>query len=783
MSQYYETEEQEQVNKQPIDLLGLFFKYLSHWKIFLVSLAVCLILAVLYLKTRIPVYSVKTTVLLKDDKKGGGIDALSALKDLGMFDVKNNVDNELEVLKTSNLTEQVVRELGIYATYTEKGNFKNRIIYGADCPIRVILEDASLDTLKTSIEFEATVPTHDGVTFSGTFKDKAFNVKTHSTDSVVVLPFGKVFFRRTVSTGQSTMTIGISIQKPVRIANGMLGGMTMELTSKTTSVVNIALTISNIDKGKDFLYKLIEVYNREDMKDQNIIASSTDKFIGNRLDSLSKELRNAELGIEDYKQKQGLTDIKSEADLFIEKTGAYEQKRLDVETQLAIVTYVDDYMHKRENRYHLLPAGTGIQSENLNGLIADYNKLLLERERYARIANGTNQSVIDLTAKIDGMFTTVQLSIRDEKRNLQIARQDLINKELENSGRIKEVPRQEREYAEIKRQQSIKEALYVFLLQKKEENSLNMLVVVPMAKIIDTPSGDDNPVSPKKPMILLMGFILGLIIPIIGLFIRELLRFHVENKEELEKISIVPILGEILKNEQTSNIIVRENSTDRITEMFRMLRTNMMFVLTESSQKVINVVSSIEGEGKTFICINLAMSLAMLDKKVLLIGLDVRRPTLTEYLGLDHQTGITMYLSEQGHLTQNELVRPSGIHPNLSIISSGPVAPNPSELMAKPLLDKLIADCKEKFDYIILDTPPIGIVSDAYLLNRFADLNLYLVRADYTPKVIIEEATNIFKQNKLTQMYFVLNAIDSRKTSFKYKYGRKYRYVYGENKK
>jgi capsular exopolysaccharide synthesis family protein len=554
----------------------------------------------------------------------------------------------------------------------------------------------------------------------------------------------------------------------------MLGSMTMDLTSKTTSVVNITLKTSNIKLGKDFLNKLIEVYNREDVQDQNMVASNTAVFIDDRLVSLTRELADVELRVEDYKQDNGLTDIKSEADMFIKQTGDFTEKRLEVETQLAIVTDIDNYIQKKENRYQLLPASTGIKSESLNKLMTDYNALILEKKRLSRTASGTNQALLDLTDQIESMFNTVLSSVRNEKRSWQIAQKDLMQKDNQNNARIKAIPRQEREYTEIKRQQSIKEALYLFLLQKKEENFLTMSVVVPKGKIIDKARSNGAPVSPKKEIILLLAFVLGFILPIIIIYIRNLLRYHIENKEELEKLSIVPILGEIAKSDQTGNIIIRENSTNRFTEMFRLLRTNLLFILGDPDQKVINVVSSIGGEGKTFICINLAMSLALLDKKVLIIGLDVRKPKLGEYIGLDNKSGISLYLS--GNLDETELIRPSGIHPNLSIITAGPVPPNPGELMAKPALDKLIANCKEKFDYIIIDTAPIGIVSDSYSLNRFADVNLYVVRAEYTPKKNIEDATILYNQKKLNKMYFILNAADLHKESYRYGYGKKYGY-------
>jgi len=773
MNSNYESESEKE---QQIDLLGLFFKYLSYWKLFLVSLVVCIMIAVAYLKLSTPIYEVLSTVLLKDDKKGGGMDELGALKDIGLLDVKNNVDNELEVLKTSNLSEQAIRELGIYVNYEEIGTFRNKILYGKNIPIKIHLPDAVLDTLNQPIEFNVDINPHGVYEFSGTFEDKDFKVKAASKDSFVILPCGKIFFKSKGLDLKETMSLDINILSPVKRADSFLSRMTMDLTSKTTSVVNIVLKTSNVVRGKDFLNKLVEVYNREDMKDQNLVASNTDAFVEKRLDSLSRELKEVEKQVENYKQHQGLTDIQSEAGLFIQKTGAYEEKRLEVETQLAIVTDVDNYIHKKENRYKLLPSGTGIQSENLNTMINDYNKLLLERNRLSRTASHTNQTLLDLNAQIDGMFSAVQATVRNEKQSLQIARQDLVKKDNENAGRIKSIPRQEREYTEIKRQQTVKETLYIFLLQKKEENFLTMVGVVPNAKIIDEPRSNGIPVSPNKIIIMLFSLLLGFVIPIIGLNMNDLLRYHIQNKEELEKISIVPILGEIAKSEQTGNIIIRENSTNRFTEMFRLLRTNLLFVLGDPGQKVINVISSIGGEGKSFMCINLAMSLALLDKKILIIGLDVRKPKLGDYIGLDNKTGITMFLS--GSLAEKDLIRPSGIHPNLSVITAGPVPPNPAELMEKPALDKLIADCKKQFDYIIIDTAPIGIVSDTYALNRFADVNLYLVRADYTPKKNIEDATILFKQKKLTRMYFVMNATDLKKAAYRYGYGKKYGYGY-----
>jgi len=371
--------------------------------------------------------------------------------------------------------------------------------------------------------------------------------------------------------------------------------------------------------------------------------------------------------------------------------------------------------------------------------------------------------------------------LNNEKSNLKIAQRDLTSKNSENAARIRAIPRQEKEYTEIKRQQGVKEALFLFLLQKKEEKYLNMSLVEPIAKIIDDVHCDSDPVSPKKSMILMLAFIIGLIIPIIAIKIRDLLRYQIENKDELEEISIVPVLGEIPKIKKGGNLIIQENSTDSFTELIRLIRTNLLFVLDSPEKKVINMVSSLSGEGKTFVTINLAMSLALLDKKVLIIGLDIRKPKLGAYLNIDDTTGITMFLS--GHMNKEKLILPSGIHPNLSVITSGPIPPNPSELLLKPALDKLIAELREQFDYIVIDTAPILVVSDSFSLNRLADVNLYVVRAEFTPKKNIEDATNLYKHKKLNNLFFILNGTDMTKNSYRNGYGKKYGYGYGIGKK
>jgi len=794
MNKYLTSEEEFE---KPIDFLGIFFDYFSYWKWFVATISIILTITLVKLEFTLPNYEVKTSILLKDDQKGGGGSEMNAFKEMGLFTQKNNVDNELEVLNKSILVDQVVRDLGIYASYTKIktfpiasnlgtdpryskfGTYNDKILYGSECPILVRLPDEFLNKMNETIEFQILIHPYGVYEFCGFYKNKEYNIKASISDKYVIMPFGKLNISRGDFRPGEDMIMRVVLENPMNKANQLLGQMKMELTSKITSVVKISFKTSNIQLGKDFLKKLIEIYNQNDLNNQVAMANKTAKFIDERLMSLTNELGDVESKVENYKQNQGLTDIKSESELFIQRTGDFAQKRLELETQLSIVSNLDDYMHKKENRYQLLPSSTGIQSAGLGELINNYNNLILVRNRLSRIASSSNQAMIDLTSQIESMFSALQASVRNEKNNLQIAQKDLLSKNTENAAHIRAIPRQEREYTEIKRQQGVKEGLFLFLLQKKEEKYLNMSMIEPVAKMIDTVNSSGSPVSPRKSMTLLIALVIGLVIPIIGIKVRNIFRYKIGNKEELEALSIVPVLGEIPKITQTEKVLIKENNTDSFTELVRLFRTNLLFVLESPDKKVINIVSSLSGEGKTFVTINLAMSLALLDKKVLIIGLDLRKPKLAEYLNIDNDSGITLYLS--GHLNKDQLVRPSGLQPNLSVITAGPIPPNPNELLAKPALDELITEIRDQFDYIVIDTAPMGVVSDSFTLNRLADVNLYVVRADFTPKRNIEEATNLHINKKLKNMYFILNASDLKKNTYRYGYGklRKTEYGYG----
>lgn len=779
-------EEFKLLSEKPFDFIGLFIKYFSYWKWFLVSIFICISIAVVYVKFSLPTYKIQTSVLFKDSQKGSGSTSAHAFEGMGLVSQKNNVENEMEMLGSSLIAEKVIRELDNYASYTELGSlfnilsYQRRVLYGNQSPIHVTASDAVLDMMESAIVFEVLVSSSGLFEFTGVHLNKSYTIKSSLADSLIMFPFGELNIVRTDFTPKEEMLIEVVIHHPKALADQYANSLKMELTSKTSAVVDLSLTWRHDIEGKEFLQNLIEVYNKNMLDEQINIADQTSRVIDNHLSQLSDELSEVDSQAEDYKQSQGITNIAAQSELYNVQTSGIEQRLLDVETQLSIVSDLNNFLMNNEAGSQLIPANTGITNPSLSSMIADYNRLVMEKTKLSRVASSSNQAMIDLTNQIESMYKSVSSSLQNELRNIRTSQRDLSEQLNIDKARLRAAPRHERIYSDIKRQQGVKESLFLFLLQKKEEKYMNMATVEPSAKLIDFVR-ILGVVSPSKLISLLIAIIVGGIVPIILIWIKEIMRYQISHKQELLEISNVPLLGEVPKTLETNRVLIEEDGNDGFTEMVRLLRANLLFVIDSVDKKVINMVSSISGEGKTFLTINLATSLAMLDKKVLIIELDVRKPKLGLYLDIENNNaGMTMYLS--GHLDADKLVKPTGLHPKLSMINAGPVAPNPNELLAKPILDQLINDLRGQYDYILIDTAPVGLVSDSLILNRLADVNLFVVRADYTPKKNIEDATIMYNENKLKNMYFILNSVDYSKHTYRYGYGRKYGYGYSLKK-
>lgn len=769
--------------EKPLDIASVFRRYLSYWKWFLLSVIICIGIALAYIVLTLPKYEVTTSILFKDDLRGGTSE-VNINRELGVVSQRNNADNEVEVLKKSLVVEEVVRKLGLYASQIEIKPLidalpitsrKARVLYANESPITVTMSDEHLNGLVKSPTFYVQVKPAGGYEIYGKYKRKKFQATLAATDSAAILPFGKVEIKRTNLQLPEEMKILVQLQHPSSVASGYLNNLEIELTSKTSSVADITLICSNGNLGTDFLREYIETYNANGINYQLDLANRTSQVIDDHLAQLSTELSAAEDQVQSYRQSQGLTDIGSQVEMYNSQMATLGQRRMDVESQYSIISSLNSHVQQKNNHNELLPNNSGINSPALVEQINNYNDLVLERNKLSRIASNSNQSMIELNNKIESTFNSVRSGLQNEKNNLEIQQRDISSMYNQNSARIRAIPRQERVYSDIRRGQGAKESLFLYLLQKKEERYMNMVSIVPDSKLIDNIRVMG--VSWPNPKLIGIFFLaLGLFMPIVIIKIGDLLRFKISNKEELENLTSIPVLGEIPKTGKVDGIAIKDNGNDSFNEMVRLLRANLMFVADGKENKVMNILSSISGEGKSFVSMNLAMSLALLEKKVLLIELDIRRPKFAEKFGLEKDKGITNYLS--GSLGKEEIIRESGVHPNLSVITAGAIPPNPNELLAKPLLDELINSLRDEFDFILIDTAPIGVVSDAFLINRIADANLYIVRSGYTPKKYIEDATKHFQNNKLKKMYFILNSVNLKASAYQYGYGKKMEYGY-----
>ena len=579
--------------------------------------------------------------------------------------------------------------------------------------------------------------------------------------------------------------ITATINKPMRVAKGYCSNLSIAPTSKTTSVAVISLKNSSLQCGQDFINQLLEMYNRNTNNDKNEIAQKTAEFIDERISIISKELGSTEADLETFKRDAGITDLTSEAQIALAGNAEYEKKSVENRTQISLVNDLRKYL--KGNEYEVLPSNVGLQDAALIGAIERYNEMLVERKRLLRTSTENNPAIVNLDTSIRAMKANVQATLEGTLQGLMITKSNLDREASRYSRRISNAPGQERAYVSIARQQEIKAGLYLMLLQKREENAIALAATANNAKIIDEAIADDTPVSPKRSMIYLIALVLGVGIPVGIIYLIELTKFKIEGRADVEKLTSVPIIGDIPltdeKNDKNGSIAVFENKNNLMSETFRNIRTNLQFML-DNDQKVILVTSTVSGEGKSFVSANLAISLSLLGKKVVIVGLDIRKPGLNKVFHLSNkEKGITQYLSNP-ETDLMELVQPSDINKNLFILPGGSVPPNPTELLARNGLDKAIEILKQNFDYVIMDTAPIGMVTDTLLVGRVADLSVYVCRADYTHKAEYTLINELAIEKKLSKLCTVINGVDLKKRKYGYYYGYgKYGKYYGYGKR
>jgi len=776
--------------EEEIDLREIVFKYLRHWKWFVLSVVVFLILGSLVYLRMDREYAISTSVLLKENKGGGAQknSPLGSLEELGLLSTTNNIDNEVAVFSSPNLMKQIVLALELQTSYFENGILRDTEVY-KDCPYYVRLEDIKPDDLQGYIEFSIEDQGEKGVSVQGKYiikKDEtAIEGKLDKLPGFINLPLGlgKLYITQRHDTDIKGLNkeYYVQIRNAQRVAYDLARQVHVSPTTKSSSVLTINLDVLNVSKGIDILNEIVRTYNANNVQENNEMAINTSNFINERLDSISIELSSIEDQVVNYKKEQGITDLSTEAKIFVEQTATVEQKRIDTETQLRTVDLIENFVQKPDNNYKLIPV-LGITDPGLAEVITKYNESLLAYQRLERSASEKNPARERALAELSNTRQSIQGAINNVKRALNVSKSETDKQSNQISSRIRSVPTQERGLLEVTRQQQVKQALYLYLMQVREETSITMASTSDKAKVITDPIVPDNPVSPKRNIILLGALLIGLVIPIVVIYIKDLLQLNITSREELEKLSNVTVIGEIMKKEEEDIIVVRKNKTTPIVELFRTLRNNIQFVLDEPDKKVILVTSTVPGEGKTFVSINLATSFALSDKKILLIGMDIRNPQLAADMNFPKGAGLTSYLSGS-ESDWKSLLSSVKDFPNLDILQAGAIPPNPNELLMKSSLKKLINEARTSYDVVIIDSAPIGVVSDTFLISSLANTTVYVTRENVTPKNAVTFINEVHNDNKLPNMYLVINGVEITKNKGRHgRYGYGYTYGYGETK-
>ena len=781
--------------EEKTDFQALFFKYVIHWPWFIASILICMALAFIYLRYQAPVYEVASSVLIKeDDNKKSANNALAAMQDFGMFSMTSNFDNEVEILKSRTLIKKVVSHLNLYINIAQKQPFGYDIPLYKDTPFDVFMTAEEADKLDENILLDLTYDTLGKLSAEVSYTQDNEKQKAQKSfdklPAILPLPIGVITIsgRDSLSIPTEPIKLKVTISKPTAVAIGYSSVLTIEPTSKTSTIAAVSLKNTNVQRAIDFINDLIAVYNIDTNTEKNEVAQKSADFIEERIGIINNELGTTENELAAFKQRAGLTDLSSDAQLALQESSKYEQQYAENATQINLVTYLRDYINNPDNNDEVIPANVGLSDVNLASAIEKYNNLVVERKRLLRTSSESNPAIINLNTGIEAMRHNVKTTVNSVLKGLQITRNNIDRQSRKYESRISNAPKQEQEFMTISRQQEIKATLYIMLLQKREENAITLAATANNGRIIEEPIPGDI-VSPKGKLIYIIALVIGIGIPISIIYLLNLLRFRIEGHTDVEKLTTVPIIGDIPLTDAGKNgtptIAVRENDNNIMAETFRSLRTNLLFIMGDPDKKVILVTSTISGEGKTFMASNLAVSLALLGKKVILVGLDIRKPGLNKIFHLSHkEKGITQYLAAPQSTDLHALIQPSGITSNLDLLLGGPIPPNPTELLARQSLEDTISTLRKEYDYIVLDTAPIGMVTDTLILSRVADASIYVCRADYTHKTDYQLINELQEHHRLPNLCTVVNGIDMKKKKYGYYYGYgKYGKYYGYGKK
>lgn len=760
----YRSEKMERTSQN--GLAETIHQYKRYWYWFVLCGILGLVMAFLNLRFTTPLYKTQAQILVNGNK--GGSSSLTDQTGFGDFGIllggPSSVDNEAEIIKTRYLMEQVVSDLNEQVTVFRPGGMRDEELYPSPLAVTLLAPRDSIRGGVFSIDMhdgnKATISRSDD--FSHTF---AFGETVNLPD------VGKVTIQPAATASSlAGQTYTISIKAFDSRVGDFMGKLGVSIKNNLVSVIDLSFDYPVPKKGELILNKMIQVYMENNLANKNAIADSTIAFVDNRLAIVEKELHQIEQNIQGFRQSHSLANMPAQSQLLLESSSDYVKQLAEVETQLNILSDVEGYLTDKNNT-RVLPNAVVTGDVVFNTLIERYNELLLERGRRLLAATPDNPSVVNLDEQLNNLRQDMLANLHSTQSRLSITKNDLQRKIDQMGSEVRDIPATERIFLDLSRQQQLKHELYVYLLQKREETAISKTATVSNSRVIDPPKAAAAPFSPKRTATLLAGLLLGLILPSAVIYFRELLDTKVHSRDDIRKLTRTPIIGEIIRSRYRDTLVVSKYSRSAIAEQFRTLRTNLAFYLTASHQKAILLTSSMSGEGKSFIALNLATVLSFSGKRVVLMEMDLRKPNISVKLNTPVKVGFTNYIIDTS-LTPEDIIMPSGVNDNLFLIGSGPTPPNPAETLLNPRLNDLITLLKNDFDYLIIDAPPIGLVTDAQLLSPYADLTLYVVRQGYTHKSQLQIVDDLYHDRKMEQLTILINDINPNSN-------REYGYGYG----
>lgn len=772
---------ENRTSEEAFDTTGLLLAFLANWKWFVLSVFVCLVVAWFYIARQVPVYQVNASIYLSQDNSSQRNAFNVGQSTDPMVPLKNYIDEtELEVLKSKNNVIKIVDSLNLAYSYYKEGTFRDIPLYENNA-IEASLDSASLRNLREPIQIDVSRNDDDtyrvkvATTYNGVEEKKDFDSAAMPLD--IELSHGTLTLKKSPVTAPLESKEKIVIVSPRARAAQLSGSLNIEFAKNSDKIIRISYNTTVVKEGIDVINALLEFYNREIIEDKNRSAIQTEAFILDRLVMISGELRDVENRLQAYRQAHNITNIEAQTGLNLNLKSDYEKQMAENDAELNIIDEIERIVSSADT-YETLPAA--INNTTVSQIIEAYNRKVNQLNRTLEGSTPDNPLVRTMQDELSRDKARILQNLATTKRSIMARRSAIQNLESRSAGQLASTPTVDKGLQEIFREQSVKVNIYTFLLQRREEIALQKTLATNTARLFDDPVGG-APVSPRKMMIMAVAFIIGLLIPGLVIFIRRMLFPIFADQEELERITKVPVLGEICETDSGSaaDMVVGQNVSTPIAELFRLLRNNISFTRGGADARVILVTSTISGEGKTFVAANLAMTYALMGKRVVVIGLDLRRPMLAHRFGFSNRRGVTTYLSGQ-ESNANELILKSKENDNLYVLPAGPLPPNPNELLMSANMGRLMTTLRNEFDYVIIDSAPIGVISDTFLITRYSDLQLYVTRAHYTSKTSLKTLQNAIDSNKFSSVYIVLNGVNIKSSSYQYRrYGQYGSSTYG----